>query len=167
MEFQIQNHVQSKVHKERQEMEKQFAAQLQTEMKNLREMDEETREIELLRKHIIDDILTNKCPGCKMAFLDFDGCCSVTCGNKDNCRIAFCGYCFKDCGGDAHAHAARCEWGIGDVFCDEERLKEIWNDRRAHRIRELLQAKAVNIKRKLQDRMQKDFEDIHLNIRLV
>lgn len=53
-----------------------------------------------LRHKIIDEILTLRCPRCKQAFLDFDGCFALTCGS---CPCRFCGWCLEDCGDhDAH-----------------------------------------------------------------
>ena len=58
-----------------------------------------------LRNHIQNKILTLRCPGCEAAFYDFTGCFSVTC---ETCKICFCGYCFKNCGADAHPHVLEC-----------------------------------------------------------
>ena len=59
------------------------------------------------RLHIIENILTLKCPrdACKAAFIDFDGCFALTCSR---CRCGFCAYCLQDCGTDAHQHVANC-----------------------------------------------------------
>lgn len=53
-----------------------------------------------LLRQIQDDILTNKCPRCKAAWIDFSGCLAVSCG----CGCGFCGLCSKDCASDAHPH---------------------------------------------------------------
>lgn len=39
-------------------------------------------------RHIVDDIVTLKCPRCKTAFIDFSGCCSLYCG----CKCSFCAH---------------------------------------------------------------------------
>lgn len=54
--------------------------------------------------------LTDACPRCKAVFLDWEGCCAVSCGQ---CGCSFCGWCLKDCGTDAHSHAAHCSEGKG------------------------------------------------------
>ena len=59
----------------------------------------------VLRNKIHEDILTQKCPRCKKAFLDFDGCFALKCSN---CPCAFCGWCLADCGNDAHSHVKDC-----------------------------------------------------------
>jgi hypothetical protein len=60
-----------------------------------------------VRNHIIDEFLTTRCPRCKNAFFDFDGCFSVTCGSP-GCNCCFCAWCLEDCGTDAHAHVRAC-----------------------------------------------------------
>lgn len=58
-----------------------------------------------LRNHIVEEILTLKCPRCPQAFLAFDGCFALKCSS---CPCAFCGWCIADCGSDAHAHVKSC-----------------------------------------------------------
>ncbi len=58
------------------------------------------------RDHVIDRVLTLSCPRCGQAFFDFDGCVALMC-SRDN--AAFCAYCLKDCGTDAHRHVVNCE----------------------------------------------------------
>jgi hypothetical protein len=57
------------------------------------------------RKCIVDEILTLRCPRCEAAFVDFADCFAVECGS---CDCNFCGWCFKDCGDNAHSHVADC-----------------------------------------------------------
>ena len=59
----------------------------------------------VLRNKIVEDILTLKCPQCKKAFFDFEGCFALMCSN---CKCGFCGWCLEDCGKDAHAHVRTC-----------------------------------------------------------
>ena len=58
-----------------------------------------------LRNHIVEEILTLKCPRCSQAFLAFDGCFALSCSA---CPCGFCGWCLKDCGKDAHQHVKTC-----------------------------------------------------------
>jgi hypothetical protein len=58
-----------------------------------------------LRLKIVDEILTLRCPRCRQAFLDFDGCFAIRC---NVCQCGFCGWCLQDCGTDAHAHVRKC-----------------------------------------------------------
>lgn len=53
------------------------------------------------RNKILEDIFTLKCPRCRKAFLDFEGCFALKCSS---CPCAFCAWCLSDCGDDAHPH---------------------------------------------------------------
>lgn len=57
--------------------------------------------------HVLQNILTIRCPGCRAAFVDFDGCFSVTC----RCGCCFCGWCFARFP-DAHAHVLTCQYSL-------------------------------------------------------
>jgi hypothetical protein len=83
-------------------------------------------------KHIQEQILTLRCPRCRQPFFDFDGCFSVRCSE---CQCSFCGWCLEDCGNDAHAHVANCEFsrrlglahsayfGAGNAFIQAQRVR--------------------------------------------
>ena len=72
-------------------------------------MSEEQREIKRLRDHVIDELLTLKCPraDCRQPFVDFDGCVALQCSR---CNAAFCGLCQEDCGRDGHQHVRDTHW---------------------------------------------------------
>jgi hypothetical protein len=59
-------------------------------------------------QRLIEEVLNLHCPRqtCKAVYIDFDGCCALTCGR---CKCGFCAWCLKDCGADAHAHVAGCK----------------------------------------------------------
>jgi hypothetical protein len=59
--------------------------------------------IEDIRRDIIENVMTMKCPRCKCAFIEYEGCNALTCGNS-HCQAGFCALCFQDCGNDAHDH---------------------------------------------------------------
>jgi len=56
-----------------------------------------------MRLKIVDGVLTLRCPRCKTAFMDFEGCFALQWGNG-TCRCGFCAWCLTDCGTDAHTH---------------------------------------------------------------
>ena len=90
------------------------------------------RKVLVARKHVEEEILTSKCPRCRAAFLDFDGCCALQVRDSSirlstrnqkpkprnskpeiqcsNCPCNFCAWCGADCGGAdaAHRHVAAC-----------------------------------------------------------
>jgi hypothetical protein len=64
------------------------------------------------RAHIIDCILTLKCPSCDKAFADFEGCFALFCcdAQGNGCQAAFCGYCLQQCAlRSVHQHVAACK----------------------------------------------------------
>jgi broad-specificity NMP kinase len=69
-----------------------------------------------------------KCPRCKQAFYDYDGCNALYCGS---CECRFCAICLKDCGSDAHPHV-RAEHG--NLFD-----KEMFNASKAEREKAVVQ----------------------------
>jgi len=87
---------------------------------------------------IAENILTLQCPRCKQAIGDFEGCFAVRHGKDLNgCGCAFCAWCLKDCGNDAHPHVRVCELnpkpgnlGYMDNAEDAENLKHVENLRR-------------------------------------
>ena len=91
-------------------------------MARLEAMDEEQREVHAARVHLIEDVLTLKCPRCGQAFLDFDGCFALTCSR---CGCGFCGWCLHDCGDDAHRHVANCAFNLagGEVYSTQEKFR--------------------------------------------
>jgi hypothetical protein len=67
----------------------------------------ELKSPESVRKNIIDNILTQRCPKCKAAFVDWDGCIALHCSR---CMAGFCAVCLKHCKFDAHSHCSQCPW---------------------------------------------------------
>ena len=62
------------------EMEAEMRDTLAAELKRLLAMDEDQRAVHKARKDIEEELLQMRCPECKCAFLDFDGCFAVKCG---------------------------------------------------------------------------------------
>lgn len=70
-------------------------------------MDEQQRQVHDARRRITDDLLTLRCPRCRTAFYDFEGCFALTC-SRCQPKCGFCAWCLADCGEDAHRHVATC-----------------------------------------------------------
>jgi len=73
-----------------QENEQKYDAKLKAELERIAKMDAKQRLVYGARKHIIDEILTMRCPRCRVAFIDFDECCALKC---ESCRAGFCAWC--------------------------------------------------------------------------
>jgi hypothetical protein len=67
--------------------------------------DAEEAVLRLHVRHVEEELLTARCPRCRRAFADFDGCAALRCFG---CGCGFCAWCLADCGADAHAHVAAC-----------------------------------------------------------
>jgi hypothetical protein len=135
-------------------------------LKNYMEQEGFNREVSFLKFQIIEEILTPRCPRCKTAFIDFDGCFALTCSNN-TCGCGFCAYCFSDCGHDAHGHVAACKFNRNnrDVFGTTERLRKIWNDIRVEKIKKLLIGKQKEVKSELLKGLEKEFSDLKIDRR--
>lgn len=119
-----------------------------------------------LRNHIVEEILTLRCPRCSCAFLDFDGCFALTCSN---CKCGFCGWCLKDCGYDAHAHVKTCPskppearneayFGTKDQFQEAQRKR-----RRRELIGFLQKLDSVEEQQAALFSLRQDLKDLGLN----
>ena len=97
-------------------------------------------ELGIHQRYLVEQIATLRCPACSVAFVDFDGCLALKCGNQ-RCGRAFCGLCLVDCGDDAHAHVRRCdlnEWN-GGYFASEAQWQAVQNRRKAQQLRTYLE----------------------------
>ena len=78
-----------------QDMEAGFEERMKAERARIEAMTEAELKIDKTRRHIIEEILTLKCPRCEAAFVDFNGCFALTC---HRCACGFCAHCLQDCG---------------------------------------------------------------------
>ncbi|GBG30999.1 Protein kinase, putative [Hondaea fermentalgiana] len=90
---------------------------------------------------IQNEILTMSCPRCSAAFVDFDGCCALTCGA---CPCYFCAWCLQDTGNDSsacHRHVASCASkpaGEDRFFSEKHVVRQVWCQLRAQRLRDYM-----------------------------
>jgi serine/threonine protein kinase len=154
--------------KERREAEERIV-RMRSEMEELIKKchDASTLRVYGHRMHIIENILTLRCPKCRTPFIDFNGCFALSCTscNKSN----FCGWCLKDCGADAHSHVARCPDSLskGQVFSSQELFNNVHCRKRGEKIAEYLQKKVEAGDRKiLLDTMKVDLDDLKIVVKL-
>jgi hypothetical protein len=125
--------------------------------------DRDERAATELRMSIVDDALTLRCPRCKAVFLDFCGSCALTCYSRD-CSAAFCAWCLKDCGKDAHGHVARCpdNGGAGGLFATQERINAGQNSRKIRLVRQVMQKAQPTARARelLRIAMRQDLQDL-------
>ena len=146
------------------DIRKEEQERLQAERLRLERLSEVEREVHRHRDHIVDNLMTLKCPraNCGQAFVDFNGCFALTCGR---CGCGFCAWCLADCGRDAHAHVADCELGRGrgGVFAPEATFVEAQRDRRLRLVREYLHGiKDRGIRATIVLQCRQDFADLGL-----
>ncbi len=125
--------------------------------------DEEERMAERLKLEIIEDILTLRCPGCKLAFIDYSACAALTC----KCGAHFCALCLMDCGTDAHRHVANCKDNPtpGNLFISQEQFNKQHSKRRENLIKDKLKNQTEKTKNIICQLMEKDFRDLGIQIK--
>ena len=111
--------------------------------------------------YVVDDILTLRCPRCKTAFLDFEGCFALSCGT---CPCKFCGWCLHDCGSqDAHPHVKAClhkEVGAEQYFGTKEMFQNAQNKRREAKLLAFLSDLSLEDRRKTMESISQDLKDL-------
>jgi len=118
------------------ELEDQMKEQLADELRRLAGLDERARKVIVARKHVEEEILQMKCPRCKTAFYDFEGCFAIKCSS---CPTSFCGWCLRDCGGDAHSHVRGCAKvpaGVDALFPRTPNVREAFEKTHKQRCKE-------------------------------
>eukprot|EP01034_Spumella_vulgaris_P022513 gene22513-28642_t len=122
------------------------------------------RAAHMLRREIIDDVLTLACPRCKTAFVDFEGCFALHCG-KNQCGAAFCAWCLADCGRDAHAHVLACPENVGRSYYGTKAQFEAHHcQRRAKKVRQMIARQPGEVQRFAKHILQKDVEELGIKL---
>lgn len=159
LNFNVNFRVQQETGLVRQELEDK----MKKELEEVRKMDEISREVLHFRKKIEEDILIMRCPRCRQAFNDFDGCFALTCSNN-HCHAGFCAWCLKDCNGDAHAHVVHCEKGNNNVFGNRKELQKVWDRTRRLNIIDLLRGKNAQIVKRVFDLLEPTFTELNITV---
>jgi Ankyrin repeats (3 copies) len=120
------------------------------------------------KAHVLDSILMLKCPRCHKAFDAFDGCFAVRCRDTqgNGCGAAFCGYCLKDCGRDAHKHVGECVHNSngGRVFASEEHFKAAQCSRRRRMVLEYLETLPLRLRERVKPAIAPDLKDLGIDL---
>lgn len=80
------------------------ARELQAKEEEARRSANQAEKVRKLRLLVVEEDLTLHCPRCNKAFIDFEGCAALKCGDNVNCGAGFCAICLKVFGRDAHTH---------------------------------------------------------------
>ena len=108
------------------------------------------------------ELLNDKCPRCQTVFLDFTGCCALTCRR---CGCGFCAWCLADCGGDAHQHVAHCPHNLApgrNLFATEAQWEEGRRQRRQQAVTALLSGLPRDVARSVVEATQGELADVGL-----
>ena len=129
-------------------------------------MDEQQRQVHDARQHITDELLTLRCPRCRRAFLDFEGCFALTCSHCQP-KCGFCAWCLADCGADAHRHVATCAHnslpGKG-IFGSFEDFQQAQLKRRKRLVVEFLRTiEDRAVRDQVVGQCRADLEDLHMH----
>jgi hypothetical protein len=146
----------------RKNIEKEADERVQREVEKAKHMSAIELEVDRLRKQIVDDILTPKCPRCKLAYFDFEGCFALTC-LANNCKAAFCAWCEEDCGVDAHRHVVNCRYNFmpkKEVFGDHKVLEDARRYRYTEKIERLVRDKPRDVVRPLKEAIKTELANV-------
>lgn len=145
------------------ELEGELQARLDAELRRLQQLDERQRRVRAVRNHIVEEILTLKCPRCGQAFLDFVGCFALQCSR---CPCGFCAWCGADSGGrNAHDHVRTCREkppGADVFFGTFEQFEQAQRRRRRRVLERYLPTLERETRQWVQREMRRDFADLGL-----
>jgi hypothetical protein len=121
------------------------------------------------RVHIIDYILTLRCPACSKAFCDFDGCFALRCADEQGhgCGAAFCAFCLRNCARDAHRHVAECTLNIStgrSVWGTLEQFNAAQRARRQLLVQQYLLTLEPQLRANVQAAVAQHLQDLHITL---
>ncbi|CAK9020611.1 Serine/threonine-protein kinase RUNKEL (Protein EMBRYO DEFECTIVE 3013) (Protein RUNKEL), partial [Durusdinium trenchii] len=131
-------------------VEQGLSVEFQRRLDEALESRREDLQVEQHRNTVIESILNLQCPRCGTVFLDFNGCCALSCSSA-SCSCEFCAWCLRDCGDssdDCHRHVANCPENthkhIDSVFGDMTKVLEAMQRRRADKLKAYWAEKLAN-----------------------
>jgi hypothetical protein len=157
------------------ELEIKAQAELKAEIVRLEAMDAMERKVYLARQHVIG-LLELKCPHCSAVFLDFTGCCAVTCKSVDDpnfgCGRFFCGWCLEPHLSDelTHAHVQQCAYSPngGSYFGRMDQFEAVQRTRRQKLVRQYIHGIGdVATREKVLQACSKDLLDLGITVALM
>ena len=140
-----------------------YERRLEAERVRIAAMTAEELKIDEMRRHVVNRLLTLKCPRCGAAFLDFAGCFALTC---HRCQCGFCAWCMADCGADAHQHVANCarNGAGGNVFGTQAGFVDAQRQRRQRMVTEYLATVDEGLRARVVAACAQDFADLGIEV---
>jgi hypothetical protein len=123
-------------------------------------------EVEKARNHIVDNILTIRCPNdrCGAAILDFTGCLALKCAR---CKIGICAKCFEHCGTDAHDHINKGACKIDSnkqYFANNKYIKNVQMLYKTRKLNEYMKTLAPSVATKVMEKYQGELREGGVNV---
>ena len=129
------------------------------------------------RLKIIEDILTLRCPHCKIVMIDFSNCFAVQ-HQEDNgngahvqgCGLYFCGWCLEKCGtnNDCHNHVKDCKHNVhpGSYYGTNDEFNRVHGQRRQALVLKYLLENILDVQEREEIKLalRKDLGDLGINI---
>jgi len=136
-----------------------------TEAERLRREDASSA-VERAHTHIVDNILTLRCPNerCGAAIFDFTGCLAIKC---NRCKSGVCAKCFELCGRDAHDHLRK---GLCKIdpskhyFADAEYIANVQRVYKTRKLKEYLETLPERVVREVMTKHRDEIEEGGVNI---
>ncbi|CAJ1376515.1 unnamed protein product [Effrenium voratum] len=117
--------------------------------------------LELMRRRVVEDILTLKCQACGQAFIDFEGCFALTCSR---CKSGMCGWCGKSFRNLdlAHDHVRQCLFAPRkhDLYGSQEEFARATRERRMRRLESFLTSLERSSRQRLLHALLKELADL-------
>ena len=152
-------HVKAALDVQKMELEAEFRR-----IQQIQDLDE--RRAEILRLEIVDQILTLRCPNCRTAFIDFDGCFDLTC---NGCTHHFCAWCISHFSpDDVHSHVLHCPKSpaLGMVYGRMEDFTLLHSKRRRQLIVQRLKSEVRQVQKLTLARVRGELQDLDIHIKL-
>jgi hypothetical protein len=124
--------------------------------------------VERARSHIIDSILTLKCPKCRKAFNGFEGCFALSCSDDagNGCGATFCAFCLQQSTW-VHAHVLTCPYNsipTGGVFADEAVFEAAQRARRQRLIHQYLDTLSPEVRGPALAAVKRELQGIGIDV---
>ena len=145
--------------------EKYLITKIEDDFKKKLALEQSMTELEKDRQHVVDNILTLRCPKCSQAYHDFDGCLSLMCSK---CKCHFCARCHHRSVDSKtnHDHVATCAVGgklkNGWFFATKNEIFKFQNHMRTQKLKLFLKGRSDKFY--LLQALDKDLSDLKLNL---
>lgn len=153
--------------------QERLADQLERQRVALQNGEQREDAVQRHRAHIIDNILTLRCPrrGCRKAFINFEACFALKCRDQagNGCGAHFCAWCLQQSPDwhQNHAHVAQCPYNlVGEVFGRREMFDECHRARRQRLVEAYLRALPRDIADEVCAESAQDWLDLGLQVTL-